>query len=137
MFRTTGITHGSLPMSYLEVPIFRGAPRVCHLASLADSIISKFAKWKGHSLSLAGRKCMINSVIAASLVYSMMVYYWPRTLMKKIETAMRNFLWTGDITRRNNTCTVSWARVCAPLEEGGLGVRSIRHANDSFIYKLA
>ncbi|KAL8529335.1 hypothetical protein ACS0TY_006664 [Phlomoides rotata] len=119
MLRTTGITHGSLPISYLVVPIFRGAARVSHLAPLADSIISKFAKWKGHSLSLAGQKCMINSMISASLVHSMMVYYWPRTLMKKIETTMRNFLWTRDISYRNNSYTVSWARVCAPLEEGG------------------
>ncbi|KAL8556379.1 hypothetical protein ACS0TY_003989 [Phlomoides rotata] len=81
------------------------APRTYHLTALADSIISKFSKWKGHSLSLAGRKCMINFVIAASL--------------------------------RNNSCSVSWARVCSPLDEGGLGVRSIRLANDSFICKLA
>ncbi|KAL8546978.1 hypothetical protein ACS0TY_006625 [Phlomoides rotata] len=87
-----GISHGSLPFSYLGVPLFKGAPRTGHLAVLADSIISKFSKWKGHSLSLAGRKCMINFVIAASLVHSMMVYYWPRTLLKKIEDAMRNFL---------------------------------------------
>ncbi|KAL8463018.1 hypothetical protein ACS0TY_033871 [Phlomoides rotata] len=119
------------------VPIFRGASRTCHLAPLADSIISKFSKWKGHSFSLAGRKCLINLVIAASLVYSMIMYYWPRTLLKKIETIMRNFLWTGDITRRNTSCMVSWARVCSPLDEDGLGVRSIRHANDSFICKLA
>ncbi|KAL8520052.1 hypothetical protein ACS0TY_010838 [Phlomoides rotata] len=133
----TGITHGSLPLSYLGIPIFRGAPHTCHLAALADSIISKFSKWKGHSLYLAGRKCMINVVIAASLVHSLMVYYWPRTLLKKIENAMRNFLWTGDISRRNTSCSVSWARVCSPLDEGGLGVRSIHHTNDSFICKLA
>ncbi|KAL8463013.1 hypothetical protein ACS0TY_033866 [Phlomoides rotata] len=137
MHRSMGISHGSLPLSYLWVPIFIGAPRVSHLAPLADSIISRFAKWKGHSLSLACRKFLINSVIAASLVHSMMVYYWPRTLLKKVEISIHNFLWSGDITRRNNSCTVSWARVCAPLEEGGLGVRSIRHANDSFICKLA
>ncbi|KAL8492488.1 hypothetical protein ACS0TY_023893 [Phlomoides rotata] len=70
MLRTTGISHGSLPFSYLGVPIFRGAPCTCHLAALADSIISKFSKWKGHSLSLAGRKCMINFLIPASLVHS-------------------------------------------------------------------
>ncbi|KAL8546893.1 hypothetical protein ACS0TY_006563 [Phlomoides rotata] len=137
MLRTIGISHSSLPFSYLGVPIIRRAPRTCHLATLADSIIIKFSKWKGYSLSLAGRKCMINFVIAASLVHSMMVYYWPRTLLKKVETAMRNFLWTGDISRRNTSCSVSWARVCSPLDEGGLGVRSIRLANDSFICKLA
>ncbi|KAL8546688.1 hypothetical protein ACS0TY_006424 [Phlomoides rotata] len=137
MLRTTGISQGSLPMSYLGVPIFRGALRVCHLAPLANSIFNRFAKWKGNTLSLAGRKCLINSVIVASLVHSMMVYYWPRTLLKKIEMTMRNFLWTRDITRRNTSCMVSWAWVCALLEEGGLGVRSIRHANDFFICKLA
>ncbi|KAL8520047.1 hypothetical protein ACS0TY_010833 [Phlomoides rotata] len=92
MLRTTGISEGSLSFSYLGVPIFRGSPRTCHLATMADSIIAKFSKWKGHSLSLAGRKCMVNSVIAASLVHSMMVYYWSRSLLKRIESAMRNFL---------------------------------------------
>ncbi|KAL8488043.1 hypothetical protein ACS0TY_024353 [Phlomoides rotata] len=97
-----GSTCGSLSFSYLGVPILRGAPRTCHLTALADSIISKFSKWKGHSLSLAGHKCMINFVIAASLVHSMMVYYWPRTLLKKIENAMRNFLWTVGLTSTIN-----------------------------------
>ncbi|KAL8473719.1 hypothetical protein ACS0TY_030533 [Phlomoides rotata] len=102
ILRTTGISHSSLSFAYLGVPIVRSAPRTCHLTALAGSIISKFSKWKGHYLSLAGRKCMINFVIAASLVHSMMVYYWPRPLLKKIEDAMRNFLWKGDISKRNN-----------------------------------
>ncbi|KAL8524002.1 hypothetical protein ACS0TY_013819 [Phlomoides rotata] len=137
MLRIKDISHGSLSFSYLGVPLFKGASRTGHLAALADSIISKFSKWKGHSLSLAGRKCLINSVIAASLVHSMMIYYWPRTLLKKIEDAMRNFFWKGDISRRNTSCSVFWARVCSPMDEGGLGVRSIHLANDSFVYKLA
>ncbi|KAL8514577.1 hypothetical protein ACS0TY_013606 [Phlomoides rotata] len=112
MRRATGITEGSLPFTYLEVPIFRGAPRTSYLAALADSII-------------------------ASLVHSMMVYYWPRSLLKRIETAMRNFLWSGDISKKNNSCSISWAHCCSPLEEGGLGIRSLRIANDSFMCKLA
>ncbi|KAL8523957.1 hypothetical protein ACS0TY_013787 [Phlomoides rotata] len=112
MRRATGITEGSLPFTYLGVPIFRGAPRTSYLAALADSII-------------------------ASLVHSMMVYYWPRSLLKRIETAMRNFLWSGDISKKNNSCSISWAHCCSPLEEGGLGIRSLRIANDSFMCKLA
>ncbi|KAL8546891.1 hypothetical protein ACS0TY_006561 [Phlomoides rotata] len=137
MLRTTGISEGALPFSYLGVPIFRGAPRTGHLVMMADSIIAKFSKWKGHALSLAGRKCMINSIIAASLVHSMMVYYWPRSLLKKIETAMRNFLWSGDISKKSTSCSVSWARCCSPINEGGLGIRSLRLANESFVCKLA
>ncbi|KAL8488105.1 hypothetical protein ACS0TY_024404 [Phlomoides rotata] len=72
--RSTEVSIGSLPFDYLGVPIFRGAPKVQQLSRLADSVISKFGRWKGSTLSLAGRKCLINSVIAASLVHSMMVY---------------------------------------------------------------
>ncbi|KAL8546866.1 hypothetical protein ACS0TY_006543 [Phlomoides rotata] len=137
ILRTMGISEGALPFSYLGVPIFRGAPRTWHLAAMADSIITKFSKWKGHSLSLAGRKCMVNSIITASLVHSTMVYYWPRSLLKKIKTAMRNFLWTSDISKKNTSCSVSWARCCSPIDEGGLGICSLRLANDSFVCKLA
>ncbi|KAL8520162.1 hypothetical protein ACS0TY_010907 [Phlomoides rotata] len=114
-----------------------GAPRSGHLAAMADSIIAKFSKWKDHALSMAGRKCMINSIIAASLVHSMMVYFWPRSLLRIIESAMRNFSWSGDILKKNTSCSVSWSRVFSPIEEGGLGIRSLRLANDSFVCKLA
>ncbi|KAL8523963.1 hypothetical protein ACS0TY_013792 [Phlomoides rotata] len=66
----------------------------------------------------------------------MMIYYWPRTLLKKVESSMRNFLWTGDINKKNNSCSISWARCCSPHDEGGLGIRSLRISNDSFICKL-
>ncbi|KAL8488057.1 hypothetical protein ACS0TY_024365 [Phlomoides rotata] len=55
MLRSMGIFEGALPFTYLGVPIFRGAPRTYHLAAMADSIVAKFSKWKGHALSLAGR----------------------------------------------------------------------------------
>ncbi|KAL8473704.1 hypothetical protein ACS0TY_030522 [Phlomoides rotata] len=136
ILRTIGISEGSLYFSYLGVPIFYGALPTCHLAAMTDSIIAKFNKWKGHS-SLAGRKCMANSVIAALLVHSMMVYFWLRSLLKTVETAMRNFLWKGDISKKNTSCSVSWARCCSPIDEGGLGIRSLRLTNESYVCKLA
>lgn len=84
---------------YLGVSIFRGRPKVEHLVGLADSVVNKFSRWKGHTLSLAGRRCLINNVIAASLVHSMMVYKWPRPLLQKVESAMWNFLWPGNVNK--------------------------------------
>ncbi|KAL8497717.1 hypothetical protein ACS0TY_021156 [Phlomoides rotata] len=136
MLRTTGIIEGSIPFLYLGVPIFRGTPRVSYLAGIADSTLTKFSCWKCSSLSLAGRRCLINNIIAASLVHSMMIYRWPRVLIDKMERAIRNFLWSGNIHKRG-AIRVSWARCCAPIAEGGLGIRSIRLANESFICKLA
>ncbi|KAI9200016.1 hypothetical protein LWI28_001536 [Acer negundo] len=48
-----------LPFSYLGVLLFRGKPRKAVLRPIADKIFSKFAKWKGKSLSLAGLATLI------------------------------------------------------------------------------
>lgn len=87
-----GIVAGTLPFTYLGVPIFRGVPKIEHLVGITDDVINKFSRWKGSLLSLAGRHCLINSVISSSLVHSIMVYKWPRPLLKKVESSIQNFL---------------------------------------------
>ncbi|KAK6153216.1 hypothetical protein DH2020_012855 [Rehmannia glutinosa] len=56
-----GIHPGAFPTVYL------GAPKVADLQPVFDKIILKFKRWKGSSLSLAGRVCLVNSVITSSL----------------------------------------------------------------------
>ncbi|XP_057790938.1 uncharacterized protein LOC131008050 [Salvia miltiorrhiza] len=126
----------SLPFVYLGVPICCGRIRESHLRAIHDRIINKFARWKGLHLSIAGRLCLIKSVIQSSLTHSMMVYRWPRALIKDLDQKCRNFLWSGD-TKKRAVCPVSWDRVCTPWEEGGLGVRSFDNMNKSFLMKLA
>lgn len=135
-FRSLHFVEGSFPFSYLGVPIFTGKLRVVHLRPVANKILEKFDRWSGNSLSLAGRVCLVNNVIASSLTHSMMVYKWPRQLLKEVDVAMRNFVWTGDKNKTKHG-VMAWSRVCAPCKEGGLGVRSIRAANESYLYKLA
>lgn len=65
----------------------------------------------------------------------MMVYKWPSSLLKKIETDMHNYLWMGDITKKGEN-NVNWTRCCAPVDEGRFGVRSLCLANVAFICKL-
>ncbi|KAL8492525.1 hypothetical protein ACS0TY_023927 [Phlomoides rotata] len=67
----------------------------------------------------------------------MMVYRWPHSLLKKVDMAMRNFLWKGDIAKKSTSCTIAWSKCCAPQAEGGLGIRSIKVANESFVCKFA
>lgn len=105
------------------------------LGNIADNVIHKFIRWRGHTLSLAWRRCMINSVIASSLVQMMMVYKWPKSLLNKIEIAIRCFLWTGEATKKGFS-NVEWAKCYAPIDEGGFGIRSIRLTNASFICKF-
>lgn len=133
--RILGIGTGSLPFSYLGVPLFVGVPRRRHLQGIADGIIAKFARWKGSSLSMAGRICLVHSVIQGAFVHSMMVYRWPKYLLRFVESRMRNFVFTGDILKIG-TIRVSWKRCCAPKGEGGLGLRSMVAANNSFLSRF-
>ena len=92
-----GFWRGSLPFTYLGVPLFIGAPKKKWLQAIANRILSNFDKWKGTTLSMAGRLALINSVIYSSFLHSFMVYRWPSQLLKHMEKCIRNFLWTGDI----------------------------------------
>ncbi|KAL8494369.1 hypothetical protein ACS0TY_025254 [Phlomoides rotata] len=85
---------------------------------------------------MAGRICLVNSIIASSLFHLMLVYRWPRSLLDQIERAMRNFIWTGNIDK-SGLCRVSWVKACASKEEGGLGIRFIKLMNEAFLHKLA
>ncbi|XP_057791142.1 uncharacterized protein LOC131008273 [Salvia miltiorrhiza] len=127
---------GSLPFNYLGVPIFSGRVKASFLRAIHDRIILKFARWKGMQLSMAGRICLVKSVIQSSITHSMMVYRWPRSLIKDLDLKCRNFIWTGDVSKRPS-CPVSWARVCAIKEEGGLGIRSFDIMNKSYLMKMA
>ncbi|XP_057770827.1 uncharacterized protein LOC130990624 [Salvia miltiorrhiza] len=134
--RALGFSTGAMPMVYLGVPLFIGKPRRVHLAAIKDRIINKFSRWNGLHLSMAGRICLVKSVIQSSLVHTMMIYIWPKSLIKELDSACRNFIWSGDI-RKRPPHAVSWEKVCALKEEGGLGIRSFAMMNEAFLMKLA
>ena len=130
-----GFNKGSLPFTYLGVPIFKGKPKRSHLQPIADRIKSKLSAWKASLLSIAGRVTLVKSVIQSMLVHSISIYCWPKKLLREIESWSRNFIWSGDISKRK-LVTVSWKETCKPLSEGGLGIRSLILLNESTNLKL-
>ncbi|XP_057790437.1 uncharacterized protein LOC131007314 [Salvia miltiorrhiza] len=134
--RCLDFSKGTFPFIYLGVPIFRGKVWAYHLRAIHDRILDKFSRWKGLHLSMAGRICLVKIVIQSSITHSMMIYCWPRSLLKELDSKCRNFIWKGDVNKKP-TCSVSWARLCAIKEEGGLGIRSFTLMNKCFLMKLA
>jgi ribonuclease HI len=126
---------GSLPFLYLGVPIFKGKPKVLHLQPIADKIKLKLSAWKASLLSIAGRIQLIKSVIQSMLTYSISLYSWPVSLLKDLERCIRNFIWSGDIEKRK-LVTISWKKICRPLAQGGLNIRSLIHLNKASNLKL-
>jgi ribonuclease HI len=126
---------GTLPFTYLGVPVFKGKPKSCHLQPIADKIKLKLSAWKASLLSIAGRVQLVKSVIQSMLTYSISIYSWPSSLLRDLEKCIRNFIWSGDIDKRK-LVTVSWKKICRPLAQGGLNVRSLIHLNKASNLKL-
>jgi ribonuclease HI len=130
-----GFSTGTVPFDYLGVPIFKGKPKRIHLQAIADRVKHQLASWKGHSLSLMGRVQLVQSVIHGMLLYSFRIYSWPRSLIKHLDSCIRNFVWSGNIDTKK-LVTLSWDKVCSPISSGGLGLRRLKDMNKAGCIKL-
>lgn len=130
-----GFKIGTLPFTYLGVPIFKGKPKKSYFQPIADKMKLKLAAWKASLLTMAGRVQLIKSVAQSMLLHCLSIYSWPISLIKDIERWMRNFLWNGDINQKK-LVTVAWHKVCKPTKEGGLGIRSLSNINEAGNLKL-
>jgi hypothetical protein len=130
-----GFTIGYFPFNYLGVPIFKGRLKASYFFPIADKIKNKLSAWKASLLSITGRVQLVKAVIQGMTVYSMAVYTWPNTILKSIEAWTRNFIWSGNINQKK-LVTVAWKKMCAPHEEGGLGLRSLITINEAPNLKL-
>ncbi|XP_043696657.1 uncharacterized protein LOC122647302 [Telopea speciosissima] len=78
---------------------------------------------------------LIRSVLEASYIYWSGIYVLPQVTIKALEALMASFLWKGSDTSRF-LHPLSWAAVCLPKKEGGLGIRRIKDVNSAGIIKL-
>ncbi|WJX41072.1 hypothetical protein P8452_28481 [Trifolium repens] len=69
------------------------------------------------------------------LLYSFKIYSWPRSLIKLLDSCIRNFVWSGSIDTKK-LVTLSWDKVCTPVSSGGLGLRRLKDMNKAGCIKL-
>jgi len=130
-----GFSLGSLPFTYHGAPIFKGTPKRIHFQSIADKVKIKLESWKASLLSIGGRIQLVKVVVQSMLLHTMSVYSWPISLLIEIEKWIKNFIWSGDITK-NKIITMAWKKICASYEEGGLNIRSLVCLNEATNLKL-
>lgn len=79
-------------------------------------------------LSIAGRLQLVKSIICSKLIYYFIVYKWPFHLIRKLEQAIKKFIWTG-ICDKRKVMVPSLEDMCKPYEEGGYALRSLKTVN--------
>jgi len=111
-----GFNIGSLPFTYLGVPVFKGKPKNSYFQPLVDRIKLKCSAWKAFLLPMAGRVQLVKSVIQRMLLHCISVYSFPVNLIKDIDRWMRNFVWSWDVkswdVNQRKLVTDAWHKVC-------------------------
>lgn len=110
------------PIRYLGLPLTTGRLRLVHLQFILDRMRARLAGWKGKMLSMAGRRVLVRCVLTAMPTFALTALKIPVKLLKEIDKCRRRFLWGHDQELVGGSCKVDWARVCSPIEHGGLGI---------------
>ncbi|XP_026416700.1 uncharacterized protein LOC113312161 [Papaver somniferum] len=125
----------NFPDKYLGVYLTPGRIKTQHIWNCVEQIQASLAGWMGKLLSFQERLILIKHVLSSIPIYSMSVYKWPQRALKDCEQMIRNFLWTGDPSKRKSV-VLKLDKVCSPFEEGGLGLRRLEIMNKALLMKL-
>lgn len=130
-----GFPNGAFPIRYLGLPLMYRKLRIYEYASLVEKVAGKFRSWAVKSLSFAGRLQLIASVISGTVNFWITTFMLPKGCIQQLESLCSRFLWSGTIDGPS-MAKVSWASVCLPKKEGGLGLRRFSAWNKTLCLRL-
>ncbi|CDP11300.1 unnamed protein product [Coffea canephora] len=131
----TGFRHGALPLSYLGCNLYAGRRKKVYFQFLIDKFITKLAGWQKKLLSQGGRLILIKHVLSAIPTHVLAIMDPPSGVLKELEQIMANFFW-GQTELGPKHHRRSWEKLCFPMEEDGLGIRSFKDIQGAFSCKL-
>lgn len=97
--------------------------------------MNKFKAWAASTLSYAGRLQLIKSVIYGLINFWASTFILPKACIRTMESLCARFL-GSDSVQNYHGAKVSWADVCYPKAEGGLGLRRLGLWNSTLCLKL-
>jgi len=104
---TFGCSVGSLPFTYLGLPMGTTKPRMEDLTPLMDRVerrLSGCATW----LSYSGRLQMINSAISPIVTYTMCTIKLPKGVIENFDRIRKQCLWRGNSDKKRGGNLVAW-----------------------------
>lgn len=120
---------------YLGMPTLTSRVTRATYAHLCEKVDRRLAGWKSKYLSLAGRITLAKSTVSTLATYSMQMAKIPRSICDELDIRSRRFIW-GGTEEKKRIHLISWDTLQLPREKGGLGFRSARQINATFLTKL-
>ncbi|XP_027124270.2 uncharacterized protein [Coffea arabica] len=130
----TGFQGQPWPVKYLGVPLSLGRNKTVLFDGVIASVRAKLHHWSSRFLSAGGKLILIRHVLSSMPLYLLQVTKPPKGVFIRLGKLFNAFLWDGKDGRRIHWS--SWEKVCFPVEEGGLGFRSLLDLERAFAMKL-
>lgn len=132
--RTFGCSKGTLPFTYLGLPLGLTKPRVQDYLPLINKCERRLASVSSF-LSQAGRLELTNAVFTALPTFYMCTLALPKTLIKQIDKFRKHCLWRGSDINARSQPKAAWNMICIPNDEDGLGIIDIEKLNQALLLK--
>ncbi|XP_058092654.1 uncharacterized protein LOC131239113 [Magnolia sinica] len=131
----TGYTHSSLPITYLGVLLAKGKIRSPLLQLIVQKIINKIKGWQAKFLNQVAKLTLIKHVLSNIPVYLLSAINIPKSVCKTLNRALANFVW-GSSKEGHKRHWINWMKICAPTQEGGLGIRLFEDVMQAYRVKM-
>ena len=109
---------GSLPTSYLGLPLWAKHKAVGVWDTVEDKLRNRLASWKSQYISKGGRLTLIRSTISCLPIYCLSLFRMPVSIGTRLEKIQREFLWGGGSLQKKPHL-VNWKTVCTEKKKGG------------------
>ncbi|GJR18634.1 RNA-directed DNA polymerase, eukaryota, reverse transcriptase zinc-binding domain protein [Tanacetum coccineum] len=122
------------PFTYLGSRVGGHMSRIQAWNDIIEGMVFRLSKWKVKTLSIGGRLTILKSVLGALPIYHMSIFKVPMKVLKNMEAIRARFFNGTDINTKK-PCWVSWKKVMASKDNGGLGVSSLYALNRALLFK--
>jgi hypothetical protein len=131
---TFGCTGGTMPFTYLGLPMGTTKPKIEDMSPIMVKI-GRRLNGCSSLLSYSGRLQLVNSVLTPITTYTMCTLKVHKGVIDAIDRARKQCLWMGNSVERKGGNLAAWDMVQKPKDKGGLGVINLKLHNDALLVK--
>jgi hypothetical protein len=131
---TFGCAVGSLPFTYLGLPLGTTRPTIQDLTPIVDHIERRLNA-SAHFLDYGGRLQLINYVLSTLPNHYLSSLKIHKTIIKKFDRSRKHCLWAKDEDSDAVNSLAAWSLVCKPKTKGGLGIKNLEIHNQALLLK--
>lgn len=132
--RTFGFSNGTLPFTYLGLPLGITKPKVIDFLPLVNKCERRLGGIN-NMLNQARRLQVTNAVLSSLPTFYMCTLELPKVVLEQIDKFRKNCLWRRSGINGGSFPKAAWEMVCTSKEEGGLGVINLELQNQALLMK--